>query len=107
MTELTRLDMELDYLSNSLFTQDLYLKLRKAGILPTPTEIEKMHNNREFDVLDLEQPDYRKKLNREIKRMRDSIKYTKESIKELVESGKENDSYEEWREESMYEMQNR
>ena len=39
--------------------------------------------------------------------MRDSIKYTKESIKELVESGKENDSYEEWREESMYEMQNR
>ena len=66
-----------------------------------------MNNNRDFDVLDLEQSNYRKKLNKEVKRMRDSIKWTKEGIQELVESGKDNDSYQEYWDEQMNEMRNR
>ncbi len=73
----------------------------------TPAEIEKMHNIRDFDVLDLDQPNYRKKLNKEIKRMRDSIKHTKESIQDLVRLGKCNDSYQEYQEEKFNEMRNR
>ena len=91
----TVLDSNLDYLSNLLFTQKLYLELRKDGTLPTSSEIQKMNTNIDFDILDLDQPNYRKKLNKEVKRMRDSIKRIKNQITLDIESGRSENTLQE------------
>jgi len=115
MTELTRLDSELDFLSWMMLTHNVYLNLRK-GILPTGGEVEKMLRSGDYNFQNPSKPffikhptskEHRKELNRHVKYCRDSIKNTKKRIDDLIRFNQQDDCYDTYLEFKEIESRNR